>query len=153
MPAVLFVCTGNRSRSPIAAASFEKELVDRGLLDNWRVSSAGSWAEAGLPLSADAAASAARLGLDLSSHLSKAITLDSVDEADVILVMEQGQKEALQIEFAAAGAKVHLLSEVATGSSYDVPDPISPASAAEIHAEIADLVHRGFDRIYALAEG
>ncbi|MFH1184033.1 MAG: hypothetical protein V1755_03215 [Chloroflexota bacterium] len=151
MPVILFVCTANRSRSPIAAACFRRELASHGMLDGWRVFSAGTWTTDGLPPAADAIASARRLGLDLSDHVSKVITPASIQAADVIVVMEQGQKEAILSEYPAAGGKVHLLSEVATGASYEVPDPISPVSAAEIHAEIADLVKKGFHRIRALA--
>ena len=151
MPAVMFVCTANRSRSPIAAAAFRKELASHGLPENWRAFSAGTWTTEGLPAAADAIASARRLGLELSDHLSRVVTPATIQEADVILVMEQGQKEALQNEYAGARGKVHLLSESATGSSYDIPDPVSAASAAEIHDEIANLVHTGFDRICALA--
>ena len=44
-------------------------------------------------------------------------------ESDVVLVMEEGQKEAIQNEFPFAQNKVHLLSEVVEGVAYDVPDP------------------------------
>jgi protein-tyrosine-phosphatase len=150
MPSVLFVCTANRSRSPIAAASFQKELANRGMADEWRVQSAGTWTTDGLPPAPEAVVSARRLGLVLAGHVSQVITPKLMQEADVVIVMERGQMEALQQEYAGARNKVHLLSEAALGMPYDVPDPVTPGLAAEIHTEIAELVHNGFDRICAL---
>jgi protein-tyrosine phosphatase len=150
MPAVLFVCLANRSRSPIAAASFRKELIRRGVQKGWRVASAGTWTTDGLPPTPDAIVSAKRLGLNIDNHLSKVITPRMIEQADLVIVMERGQKEALQHEYACDGEKVHLLSEVATGLAYDLPDPKSTIESADVHTEINDLVQRGFEHICAL---
>src|SRR5512140_1684002 len=122
MPTILFVCTANRFRSPLAAACFQRELDLRKPAGDWHVLSAGMWTSDGMPAMPDAVRSASRLGLDLSRHASQAITSVLTSSADLILVMEQGQKEALQAEFPDSARKVHLLSEAATGYSYDIPD-------------------------------
>ena len=54
---------------------------------------------------------ARRLGLDIAGHASRLINAGLVRDADLIVVMEQGQKEALQAEFPENAHKVHLLSE------------------------------------------
>ena len=151
MPAILFVCTANRFRSPLAAACFQKELAVRKPDGDWQVSSAGTWTMDGQPAALEAMKGARQLGLDIRDHKSRIITAETIKNADVILVMEQGQKEALCSEFPDSAFKVHLLSEAASGVAYDVPDPVSSAAAGEIPGEVDELIHAGFDRICALA--
>ena len=50
MPKVLFVCTANRFRSPLAAAIFKRFLLESQETGRWRVSSAGTWTRSGLPV-------------------------------------------------------------------------------------------------------
>ncbi len=151
MPSILFVCTANRFRSPIAAACFGKELAVRNLQEGWRVSSAGTWTTDGQPAAAPAILDARRLGVDISGHRSRSITAQLIKDADLVVVMEQGQKEALEAEFPECAHKIHLLSEGSTGISYDIPDPALSSSAGEIHTELDELIHQGFDRLRALA--
>ncbi len=147
MPSIMFVCTANRYRSPIAAACFQKELTARRLDMGWHVSSAGTWTRDGLPAMPEALNRARRMGLNISQHTSRAITALLMKDADLVVVMEQGQKEALRTEFPAQARKVQLLSEVTTGMSYDIPDPILTSTEVDVPAEIADLLHAGFERI------
>ena len=152
MPTILFVCTANRFRSPIAAACFQKELKLHNLDGDWQIGSAGTWTADGMPAMPDAIRSASRLGLDLSGHTSRVIRSQLMSAADLVIVMEQGQKEALQSEFPRSAHKVHLLSEAATGAAYDIPDPVTSAmyAGADVPGEIDELIHSGFDRICAL---
>ena len=150
MPTVLFVCTANRSRSPVAAACLRKELASRGVGEDWWVISAGTWTTDGLPPVEVAILGAKRLGLDISGHASRVVTAERMQDADLVIVMERGQKEALENEFPQAAGKVHLLSEVARGSSYDIPDPLLSVLEGDGYDEIDELVHAGFDRICAL---
>ena len=83
---VLFVCTGNTCRSPMAAAVARDEVARRG----WRhvqIASAGAAAEPGEPASRPAVAVMRRTGLDLSTHSSQRLSADLVAWADLILVM------------------------------------------------------------------
>jgi protein-tyrosine phosphatase len=152
MRSVLFVCTANRARSPFAAACLRKEIAGRGLAGEWRVFSAGTWTENGLPAVPDALASAQRLGIDLSEHASQAITAELLRQADVVILMERGQREALGSEFPESQNKLYLLSEVATGRSYDIPDLPKLASGADVYVEIESLVRASVDRISELAD-
>ena len=151
MTQILFVCSANRYRSVIAAACFKAELVKRNQQNEWSVLSAGTWTTDGLPPIKDAIQQAKQIGLDILGHRSRAITQDMLQEADLVLVMESGQKEALQIEFPSFCKKVWLLSEAAKGISYDIPDPTKNSSNIGIVSEICELLRAGFDRICALA--
>ena len=152
MPTVLFVCTANRFRSPIAAACFHRELDLRKPAGDWHVLSAGTWTSDGMPAMPGAIRSANQLGLDISRHASRVITPAVMSMADLVLVMEHGHKEALQLEFPESAHKVYMLSEAATGISYDIADPVTSAAAQDVDVpgQIEQLIHEGFDRICSL---
>jgi protein-tyrosine-phosphatase len=151
MNSILFVCTANRYRSPLAAACFKAELVKRGQEKNWNVLSAGTWAMDGYPPMPAAILEAKQLGLNIHEHQSRGITADMLQESNLVVVMEQGQKEALQVEFKAYRQKVVLLSEVAEGSSYDIADPVTDPETVEVGPQICRLVQMGFETICARA--
>ena len=109
---VLFVCTGNTCRSPMAAALAREELARRGW-QHVRIASAGAAAEAGQPASHPAVVVMERTGIDLSMHASQRLTRELVEWADLILVMSPShlapvgelggaEKMALLGEFGAA---------------------------------------------------
>ena len=151
MTQILFVCTANRYRSPIAAACFKNELLKRNEVKDCSILSAGTWTTDGLPAMPDAIQRAKQIGLDLQEHRSRAITGEILQEADLVLVMESGQKESLQIEFPFCREKILLLSEAAEGIPYNIPDPVTNPSNIEVVPEICELIRTGFDKIYALA--
>ena len=153
MTQILFVCTANRYRSVIASKCFQNELIKRKVEGKWSVLSAGTWTTDGLPAMTDAIKKAQEIGLDIHEHRSRAITGEVLEESDLVLVMESGQKEALQIEFPACREKILLLSEAAKGIAYDIPDPVAMLSDGEFVSEICELVRTGFDNICALALG
>ncbi len=152
MPTVLFVCTANRYRSPIAEACFKAELARRQLDQGWDISSAGTWTQDDLPAMPDAIQKASQLGLDIQAHRSRAISSGLLQPVNLILVMEAGQKEALQNEFPHKRGNIFLLSEVTDGLLYDIPDPVVDPAAGDVVPEICNLIRNGFDRIIILAK-
>jgi protein-tyrosine-phosphatase len=152
MTQILFVCTANRYRSVIAEACFKDELSRKKQGGNdWIVLSAGTWTTNGMAPMKEAVQLARELGLDVQNHRSTAITGEMLQQADLVLVMESGQKEALQVEFPAYRRKIYLLSEAARGMSYDIPDPMSGTAGIDVVLEICELIRTGFDRICILA--
>ncbi|MCQ2405108.1 MAG: low molecular weight protein arginine phosphatase, partial [Clostridia bacterium] len=109
----LFVCTGNTCRSPMAAALFRKMAADRGL--PIVAVSAGLAAQSGSPASENAVKALAEEGIDLSRHLSKPVTRELCDEAQMIAVMSEHHRLAL----VAADVDPHKIFVLGGG----VPDP------------------------------
>ena len=154
MPSILFICTANQIRSPIAAGLFVAMLKKAGRQAGWRVESAGTWATEGLPANRTAQHIMQANGVDLSMHRTRCVTGVLLEGVDLILVMEEGHKEALQVEFPSVAPRVFLLAEM-SGTTWDVADP---SSAADDHDRVGETVRvilklltRGFDRICALA--
>ncbi len=153
MPSVLFVCTGNQYRSPIAAAAFRRQLERMDAADGWIVSSAGTWTVPGLLPPLNAMRTAEQFGLNISSHRTSLITADELSKHDLILVMEQGHQEAIAAEFPSVHNKLHLISEVVDHLPYDIPDPADPRVDVRVVArQLCDLIERGYKEICRLAE-
>jgi protein-tyrosine phosphatase len=152
MPSILFVCTANRFRSPLAAAIFQRSLEERGIAESWQVGSAGTWTIPGKPVIPAASVAARKLGLDLSTHRSAEVSGSLLSKYDLILVMQAGQKEALLTEFPTSSESIHLLSEVVEERSYDIPDERSIEGAVQIAYELDGLIRIGLDQICDLAK-
>ena len=151
MPSILFVCTGNQYRSPIAAAYLRRLLKERGLA-GWSVESAGTWAAPGQPLASDAGRDAVSLGLDVRGHRTQLVDKALLGRFDLILVMENGHREALRIEFPEARDRVFLLSEMLEGPQFDIADPVRlPDGHYHVLHDMCDVIERGLPRILELA--
>jgi protein-tyrosine-phosphatase len=150
MPSVLFVCTANLCRSPMAMAIFRSKVGQ--MIDGWRIDSAGTWAIDGEPAHPKARQVIAERGLNLDEHRSQSITPELLLSYDLILTMEQGQKEAIQVEFPEVAKRVYLLTEM-IGSSYNVHDPVA-GSIEEFRVTADEMDHMlsdGFEKIVDLA--
>ena len=120
---LLFVCSGNTCRSPMAEAIARRAAAERG----WRhfaVRSAGTGAVAGSPASERARAAAERHGLSLDDHRASPLTGGSIAWADLILTMSPGHLlRALEL---GAGDKAALLTAFAAGDDPEgVPDAVA----------------------------
>lgn len=153
MPGILFVCTGNMYRSPLLAALFSIKLQEMGQSDGWVVNSAGTWTVPGRNVPLEAQKAARSVGVDLQDHVTRLLDRDLLARQDLILVVERGQREALSIEFPFIQSRLHLISEVVDGQTYDIPDPLSSGQPiVELASELFTFVERGYPKIYQLAQ-
>ncbi|MDO9545344.1 MAG: hypothetical protein Q7J07_01165 [Pelolinea sp.] len=154
MYSVLFVCTANRFRSPIAEIIFRELLIKQKIEKQWEVGSAGTWAQPGFPVIPSIEWMRENLGLDVSGHQSKPISKEMVTNYDLVLVMEANQKEALSVEFPEENRKVFILTELTDGPVYDIPDPVTQTDEdyLSVAKEIVKLVEINFQEICKRAE-
>lgn len=118
---ILFVCTGNTCRSPLAQALATKALT-AAAVDGWTVASAGLSAQFGMPASKEACAVARDWGLDVASHRAEPLSQELLAEAELVLVMTDGHKTALTSVAPAFADKIYTIKEF-VGQAGDVSDP------------------------------
>ena len=122
MGVVLFVCTGNTCRSPMAAAWFRHLCGQDGL--DWTAGSAGLGAFAGDGASLHAKEVMAARGIDLSHHAARPFSAYLADEADRIVVMTHSHRQRLLSLVPDAADKTFLLMHYSRlHPETDVPDP------------------------------
>lgn len=91
---ILFVCTGNTCRSPMAEGIFKKLVLDKEL-QGFNCQSAGLSTQNGMSASFFAVEVCKEIGIDISKHKSKMITLDMLKNTDIFFVMTSSHKNAL----------------------------------------------------------
>lgn len=106
---IVFVCTGNTCRSPMAEGYLKSKK-----LNNIKVTSAGIFAD-GSPVSGNSAAVMKEAGIDISAHTSHPLTTDTINAADKIFCMSQSHLSALK----SAGVSKEKLELLGFG----IPDP------------------------------
>lgn len=153
MPSVLFVCTANICRSPLAFGLFRQKVANEPDAPLWRVDSAGTWAVEGIPASGKSQFLLGERGIDIQDHRSKSVSKEMLVSFNLILTMEHNQKEALQAEFPEVKNRVFVISEM-IGQSYDIEDPYNSSLEEYRRAmdEIEHILDEGFDRIQFLAQ-
>ncbi len=146
MKHVLFVCTGNVCRSPMAEGLFRKLLAGR---TDITVASAGVSAGRGQPASGDSVRALQALGIDLSRFRSQPVSEDLVEKATHIFVMTRDHKRLLELFFPEAGGKTRLLRDLEKGAP-DVPDPIG--LGRETYERCRDTIQRALPAILKLID-
>ncbi len=132
-PLIVFVCTANMCRSPMAEYLL-KDSLEPG--STWRVVSAGTDAPHGMPPSYQAVQVLKEWGIEMDEHRSDPLTREVVDDASVIIVMTTSHAARIRWRFPDAEGKVRLLKSFlrnSYGNDTDIPDPIG----------LSDVVYRG----------
>lgn len=117
MKRVLFVCTGNTCRSPMAEA-----LLRHYSKGAWKVKSAGVYASVGSDASSHTKTVLGEKGI-VMSHTSQQVTEELLHWSDVILTMTSSHQQALLQYHPEMKGKVYTLYEYAEGINKDVSDP------------------------------
>ncbi len=136
---ILFVCTGNICRSPLAEGVFRHLAATAGYAEAYHIDSAGTggWHEGEAPDPRSVAVAKAH-GIDISRQRARRIRAIDFRSFDLILAMDEDNLRNLLSEAAGdAKGRVHLFSGFVTGGSEEVPDPYYGSKD-------------GFEQVYAM---
>ncbi len=142
---LLFVCTGNTCRSPMAEYLFN----DRCQADEWLAGSAGLAAVPGQQASIQAQQILMeRYQLDLSGHRARQVSKELVEQSDLILTMTDQHREWLKRSFPCSAHKIKLIAEFADASKTQISDPFGGSLAD--YKQTADQIQCLIDKLLPL---
>lgn len=132
---ILFICTGNICRSPMAEQLFRHRTRNR---PHWIAASAGVAACDGLRASAAAIAVLAEMGIEAGTHMSRALTRQMLLDAYIVLAMTELHKSEVLGAHPFAADKVYLLGSFAEPPAGDIADPIG--STIDVYRNTRDEI-------------
>lgn len=140
---VLFVCTGNTCRSPMAEGILRQMAKDKGL--DIEVGSAGIAVYDGDLAAKNSIDAMKEINIDISQHRSAQLHRAMIEEYDLILTMSSGHKHGILSNFPRSGDKVFTLLEYAYGTNKDVADPYG--GSLGIYLETRDEIYGAIEEI------
>jgi protein-tyrosine-phosphatase len=146
---LVFVCTGNICRSPMAEGLMRHKFKEAGR-DDLIVSSMGIHAQYGFPATEHAQKVCKEDGFDISSHKARYLMGDELEKADLILCMEPVHIKFVKTFFPRIQNKVFLLGawpDRATRKS-PIQDPMG--GSYEKYQQVFDLIKHHIERIFPL---
>jgi len=149
MKTILFICTGNICRSPMAEGLLRHALNGT----NIRVLSAGVGAGHGQPPSGHSVRALQEWGIDISQQFSRPLTLELVEAADLILGMTQSHVDAVLMMFPEAAEKMHRLRDFDPDLDEldrDICDPIG--GSYDVYLACRDQIKAGIDAMLKTLE-
>lgn len=134
MKKLIFVCTGNTCRSPMAEGLMKQLL---GPDSGWEVGSAGVCAGNGFPASPNSIAAMQEKGIDISGHRSRLLSPALIEEADLLVAMTGGHRDAILAAAPQSAGKVFLLKSFGFAQCpADIYDPVG--EALEVYRRVRD---------------
>ncbi|MHC9540872.1 MAG: low molecular weight protein arginine phosphatase [Vulcanimicrobiota bacterium] len=156
---ILFVCTGNQCRSPMAEAMFKHMLKERkiGNEKEIHIESCGTGGFIGCPATGEAIEVMREHGVDLSRHISRGVSEEILAGADIVFAMAKHHENLLTMMYPQYSTKTHLLKQYirlhGSGSpdtEYDleIHDPIG--KDITVYREVYNQLRLAFEELFTI---
>ena len=140
MKTIVFVCTGNTCRSPMAECMFRALVKNQGLEDEFRIFSAGTYAASGAPASIGSLRAMHRRGLALESHKSQPVTRVLVEQANCVIGMAQSHIMQLRMMYPDCQTPMHAFDDPPISDPYGGTDADYERAACDIQRQLPALL-------------
>ena len=148
---ILFVCTANICRSPMAEKLFEDALAKSGTKKKIQVFSTGLSAVEGDKASDNSVTACEEMGLDLSDHRSSVLTRTTLQNASAVFCMTESHRVLINMYFdLPEGAPIFLMREFVDGNDKELPDPFG--QSLEVYRECRDRMKDSLPSLLAWVE-
>ena len=141
MKTIIFVCTGNTCRSPMAECMFRALVKQRGLENEWRILSAGTYAMSGAPASQGSLRAMQRRGLSLDGHRSQAVTRVLLDSADLVVGMGRSHIMQLRMMYPDCQTPMYAFDDPPVSDPYGGTDADYERAALDIQRQLPCLLN------------
>lgn len=145
---ILFVCSGNACRSPMAEGLLRKKLYPQ-YKTNLIIHSAGTLGISGSPAAPNAVTVAKEKGVDIYQHISKGINKKIMTEADIIFVMADYHKKTLDQNYSKNIQKIFLLTNFGLDKkeqeNVSIKDPIG--ENLTFYRQVINHIERELERV------
>lgn len=141
---ILFICTGNTCRSPMAEALLRSK-IKKNRIKWWDVSSCGIYAEVGGTISANSKTALEEVGISVEKFAPKQLNQALVEKSTMAVCMTENQKKMLE-----ECGNVHCIKDLC---GYDVPDPYgcnleAYRAARDVLSKACDLIIENYIKSY-----
>jgi len=143
MKKIMFICTGNTCRSPMAEG-FATHLINKYNM-KYEICSRGLFVKEEMPANICAINALTKYNIDLKNHRSKNFNVKEVTENTIILTMTNGHKEYMLQNYPQLKSKVFTLKEYA-GTKGDIYDPFG--FEQDIYNKCAKEIYELINKIF-----
>jgi protein-tyrosine-phosphatase len=146
---LVFICTANTTRSPMAEAFARKMAEAKG--SDWEIASAGMAAFPGVPVSSEAVATLKKSGIDITGQVSNPLSKAVVEGASLLVTLTGQHRDMIRAKMPSVADNVYALKELAGAEdNHDIKDPLDESQ--EFFDRIGQEIQQNLEKAWPILE-